>query len=103
MANYYLGTLPTDEDSIRKLARNALLILSPEQAVVRKETINEIRRINPQIILLAYVPSQSYNSAWKVYPANTVFGDFCYTGIFFGCYELIQLLATRYSTIKARL
>ncbi len=32
---------------------------------------------------------------------NTVFGDLCYTGMFFGGYELIQVLASRYSLKKA--
>lgn len=76
LANYYLGTLPTDQENIKKLARNALLILSPEQATVRRQVIAEIRKINPSIILLAYVPSESYNSAWEEYPANTLFSDF---------------------------
>ncbi|MFA5061991.1 MAG: putative glycoside hydrolase [Patescibacteria group bacterium] len=76
LANYYLGTLPTDADSIKKLSKNDLLILSPEQAIVRKNVISQIKKDNPNIILLAYVPSQSYNMAWQQYPANTLFGDF---------------------------
>jgi len=31
---------------------------------------------------------------------NTVFGDLCYTGIFFGGYELVQVLISRYSPNK---
>ena len=33
---------------------------------------------------------------------NTVFGDLSYAGIFFGCYELVQLLVVRYSISKVR-
>jgi hypothetical protein len=33
---------------------------------------------------------------------NTVFGDLCYTGIFFGSYELVQLLVTRHNLSKVR-
>jgi hypothetical protein len=32
---------------------------------------------------------------------NTVFGDLVYTGLFFGGYELIQVLASKYSLKKA--
>ncbi len=76
LANYYLGTLPTDQASIDYLARNDLLILSPEQGIVRRNVIDQIRAKNPDIILLAYVPSESYNQSWKVYPANTLYKDF---------------------------
>ncbi|KKU25789.1 MAG: hypothetical protein UX39_C0019G0009, partial [Candidatus Magasanikbacteria bacterium GW2011_GWA2_46_17] len=76
LANYFLGTLPTDMDAISKLARNDVLILSPEQAVARREVITVIKRLNPDIILLAYVPSQSYNMVWQQYPGNLVYRDF---------------------------
>jgi uncharacterized membrane protein len=33
---------------------------------------------------------------------NTVLGDLCYTGVFFGCYELAQLLIVRYKVSKAQ-
>ena len=33
---------------------------------------------------------------------NTVLGDLLYTGVFFGAYELVQLLITRYSVNKAQ-
>jgi|WetSurMetagenome_2_1015567.scaffolds.fasta_scaffold16803_3 hypothetical protein len=75
LANYYLGTLPTDTDSIRKLAKNDLLILSPEQAIVRKGVTDEIRRLHPDIIMLAYVPSDSYNANWQKYPESALWGD----------------------------
>jgi len=34
---------------------------------------------------------------------NTIIGDLFYVGIFFGCYELAQLLITRYNVSKVRL
>src|SRR3989338_3400968 len=71
-----MTSLPTDMDAISKLARNDVLILSPEQAVARREVITVIKRLNPDIILLAYVPSQSYNMVWQQYPGNLVYRDF---------------------------
>ncbi|MBI2443812.1 MAG: hypothetical protein HYV42_01040 [Candidatus Magasanikbacteria bacterium] len=76
LANYFLGTLPTDEASIATLARYHVLILTPEQAVVSQEVINDIKQRNPSIILLAYVPSKSYLTEWEVYPGNTVYNGF---------------------------
>ena len=68
--------MPTDTNSIAKLAKNDLLILSPEQAIVRADVIAQIKRLNPNIILLAYVPSESYNTAWESHPANVLYKDF---------------------------
>ncbi len=76
LANYILGTLPQDSDSIARLAKFDLLIVSAEQGVVRKSVLQKIRELNPKIILLAYVPSQSTNDSWKEYPANTLYGNF---------------------------
>ncbi len=33
---------------------------------------------------------------------NTILGDLCYTGVFFGIYELVQLLITRHNVSKVR-
>lgn len=76
LANYILGTLPTDSDSIEKLARFDVLVMNAEQGIVRRSVIDEVKRRNPKIILLAYVPSQSTNDAWNQYPANTLYKDF---------------------------
>lgn len=76
LANYYLGQLPTDDPTVAKLAANQVLILSPEQGAVSLSIIKKIKQLNSQIILLAYVPSKSYNQNWKNYPFNTVYGDF---------------------------
>lgn len=76
LANYILGTLPTDQASIDTLAKYDVLVLSPEQGVVRREVINTIKAKNPDIILLAYVPSESWNEAWTKFPANTLYKDF---------------------------
>jgi hypothetical protein len=44
---------------------------------------------------------QSYTMGLPFF-RNTVLGDLCYTGVFFGAYELVQLLITRYSLNKVR-
>ncbi len=76
LANYLLGTLPTDQASIDTLAKFDVLVLSPEQGITRREVINVIKAKNPDVILLAYVPSESWNEAWTRFPANTLYKDF---------------------------
>ncbi|MDO9509840.1 MAG: putative glycoside hydrolase [Candidatus Magasanikbacteria bacterium] len=71
IANYYLGPLPLDDDSVNKMARFDLLILSADQFLTRKSIIEKMKKINPDIILLAYVPSQSYN--YQYWPQDAVF------------------------------
>jgi len=58
LANYYWATLPTDSESIKKLSKNDLLILSPEQAIVRKNVIDQIKH-DKSGILFAGLCSQS--------------------------------------------
>ncbi len=70
LANYYLGALPSDSATIALLAKNDALIITPEQANVGKSVISQIKKLNPDIILLAYIPSGSDNSSWRVYPGN---------------------------------
>ncbi|MFA6105270.1 MAG: putative glycoside hydrolase [Patescibacteria group bacterium] len=71
VAAYYLGTLPTDSTSIQKLSKMNLLILSPDQFIVRSEILAAVKKVNPKIIMLAYVPSQSYN--FKYWPDDLVY------------------------------
>src|SRR3989338_3356008 len=59
LANYYLGTLPSDKESIDRLSLTDVLILSPEQAITNRATIDTIRQRNPKVILLAYVSARS--------------------------------------------
>lgn len=76
LANYYLGMLPEDNKSIDLLSKNNVLILSPEQYVVRRNVINKIKKKNPNIILLAYVASGTYSEDWEKYPANKFYFNF---------------------------
>lgn len=75
LANYYLSNLPTDESSIAQLARYDVLVLSPEEALIRGSVIAAIKERNPAIILLAYVPTKSYTDAWERYPASLIYKD----------------------------
>jgi hypothetical protein len=74
---YYLGTLPTDSASVQKLSKTDLLIVSPDQFIVRKSLFEELKKQNPDIIILAYVPSQSYN--YQYWPDDLVYKNM--TGI----------------------
>jgi len=61
LANYYLNILPQDQDSVAKLAKNDVLILSATQILAHQNIIAQLKSLNPRIIILAYLPSQSYN------------------------------------------
>jgi len=64
-ANYYLraGTDIRPEHH-EDLASFDLLVLPAEAQVYNRELFPELRRLNPDIIILAYVPSKSYNYGW---------------------------------------
>ncbi|MBI5728852.1 MAG: hypothetical protein HY983_01220 [Candidatus Magasanikbacteria bacterium] len=61
LANYYLGVLPTDAGSLAKLAKTDVLIVSPDQFISDETIVSNLKAANPNMIILAYVPSQSYN------------------------------------------
>ena len=61
LANYYLGEIKSDSAFLANLARYDLLILTPDQIDTHRELVKKLRAINPQLIILAYVPSQSFN------------------------------------------
>ncbi len=65
-ANYFLlsGTTLDDSDTVRDLAQYDLLVLPAEAQVYNPDFPDEVRRLNPDIILLAYVPSVSWNHLW---------------------------------------
>lgn len=65
-ANYYLSSGPelADENTIRELAYFDLLILPSEAQVYHPNFFARIRTVNPDILLLAYVPTVSFNYAY---------------------------------------
>ena len=64
-ANYYLKA-GTDirREHYPKLAEYDLLILPAEAQIYNREMFREVRLLNPNIIILAYVPSKSWNYSW---------------------------------------
>lgn len=64
-ANYYLkaGTDIGVQD-YPKLASYDLLVLPAEAQVYNRDMFRRLRELNPTIVILAYVPSKSYNYAW---------------------------------------
>ena len=65
-ADYYLraGTDITP-DLYPQLAKYDLLILPAEAQVYNAGMFPALRKLNPTILILAYVPSKSYNFAWS--------------------------------------
>lgn len=66
-ANYFLlsGTTLENADTVSSLALYDVLILPVEAQVFNPDFPTEIRALNPDIILLAYVPSVSWNNSWN--------------------------------------
>ncbi len=65
-ANYYLkaGTDLRPAD-FAALASYDLLVLPAEAQIYNPSAIRRIRQLNPTIIILAYVPTKSYNYSWN--------------------------------------
>jgi len=64
-ANYYLkaGTdIPASD--YPALAKYDLLVFPAEAQVYNRDMFTALRRLNPTILILAYVPSKSWNYAW---------------------------------------
>ncbi|MBI4992642.1 MAG: FG-GAP repeat protein [Candidatus Magasanikbacteria bacterium] len=64
LANYYLAELKDDSGFISQISRYDLLILTPDQINLHPTAIKQIRQKNSDIIILAYVPSQSFNTKY---------------------------------------
>lgn len=64
LANYFLNQIPSDQSSLNILAKNNILIISPEQVITHKSELDYIKSKNSKIVILAYVPSQSYNTRY---------------------------------------
>ncbi|MBT3539003.1 hypothetical protein HOF40_05095 [Candidatus Parcubacteria bacterium] len=69
LANYYLDVLQNNSSFISNMARYDVLVLTPTQIAARGSVVSAIRKKNPDIIILAYVPSQSYN---YIYSSNDI-------------------------------
>jgi len=71
IANYYLGELHGTKSFIERMASYDLLILTPEQIAQKHIVVSEIKKQNPDILIFAYLPSQSYNEQY--WPQSPVF------------------------------
>ncbi|MFH1427217.1 MAG: putative glycoside hydrolase, partial [Patescibacteria group bacterium] len=60
LASYYFDSVFSNEE-IETLAKFDLIILTMESSEYSKKDIKAIRDLNPEIIILPYVPSQSFN------------------------------------------
>lgn len=65
-ANYFLlsGTTLDDPEIRRTIKQYDLLVLTPQAQLYNIDFFEEIREENPDVIILAYVPTVSYNNAW---------------------------------------
>ncbi len=72
-ANYYLGLLKDTPEFLRDLARYDLLILTPAQIAAHPEVIAKVKEHHPGVTILAYVPSQSYDT--RYWPEDVIFRD----------------------------
>ena len=66
-ANYYLlsGTSLETSEALETLPRFDLLVLPAEAQLYNQDFFEHAREENPDIIILAYVPSVSWNSVWE--------------------------------------
>ncbi|MDO8499333.1 MAG: putative glycoside hydrolase [bacterium] len=71
LANYYLNILSTSASEQAKLAKNNLLILTPSQMAAHGDIVAKLKQINPKLIILAYLPTQSYNNQY--WPNDIIF------------------------------
>ena len=66
-ANYFLlsGTTLDDPEIRATIKQYDLLVLAPQAQLYNKDFFEEIREENPDVIILAYVPTVSYNGIWE--------------------------------------
>ena len=62
IANYYLGQLRSDSSFVEQMSQYNLVIFTPSQIRQHSSVVSRIKEKNPNMIVLAYVPSQSYNT-----------------------------------------
>lgn len=63
-ANYFLRAGSELDASVATLAAYDLVVLPAEAEVLNRAALLRLRELNPSIILLAYVPTVSWNSVW---------------------------------------
>lgn len=66
VANYYLKAgigIPSSDEA--KLAKYDVIILPAEAQVFNPNLFGDIRQVNPDVVILAYVPTKSYALVWS--------------------------------------
>jgi hypothetical protein len=63
-ANYFLRSGPTLDQSIDELAKFDLIVIPVEAQVYNESFFSEIRSINNDIVILAYVATVSWNDLY---------------------------------------
>ena len=63
-ANYFLLSGPALDQSLDELAKYDLLVIPVEAQVYNKTFFTEIRKKNPNIVILAYVATVSWNDLY---------------------------------------
>ena len=78
-ANYFLmsGSALEDEEALQTLSSFDLLVLPAEAQLYNHDFFGEIRNLNPDIVLLAYIPTVSWNDRYW----SDAFHDKLYEGI----------------------
>jgi hypothetical protein len=70
-ADYYLMSGPTLDSALSTLSAFDLLVIPSEAQVYNASFFSEIRSRNPDIIILAYVPTVSWNNAYWSDPLHS--------------------------------
>lgn len=71
LVNYYLGELNNSSEFIETMSKFDILILTPSQIKTHASVVSSIKIKNSDILIFAYIPSQSYNTQY--WPRDTVF------------------------------
>jgi hypothetical protein len=76
-ANYFLmsGHVLSDPDTISTLSEFDLIVLPSEAQVYNKSFFSQIRSLNPDIIILAYIPTVSWNYKYWTDPLHNELYD----------------------------
>lgn len=71
-ANYFLRSGPVLDQALNDLASYDLLVLPAEAQVYNESFFRNIRKLNPDIVILAYVPTVSFNNAYWDDPLHKI-------------------------------
>lgn len=70
--NYMKAGITLPSSDWPSLAKYDVIVLPAEAQIFNPGFFPAVRRINPDIVILAYVPSKSYNQVWSDNPLDTL-------------------------------